>query len=73
MPDQPSVPVRLPDELVASVRRVAAAKQQTPGATLAEAWRWWWNRHGDDTVNDMHATVEAMRPSDDEQRFGGES
>jgi hypothetical protein len=34
----------------------------TPAEQLDRAWSWWWNRHGDEIVNDLHATVEALRP-----------
>jgi len=62
MARQQSVPVRIDDDTAASMKRVAAMKGVSVGQVASEAWTWWWNRHGDQVVTDLHVAVEAMRP-----------
>lgn len=57
-----TIPVRIPDDVAASLKRVAAANGITPAEQMQRAWDWWWNRHGDAVCDDLHAKVEAMRP-----------
>jgi hypothetical protein len=57
-----TIPIRLPDTMVAEMRPVAAMKGTTPGALLAEAWQRWIQRHGDAVIDQAIAELEAMRP-----------
>jgi predicted transcriptional regulator len=56
-----TIPVRLPDETAASVKRVAAMKGTTPGAVLENAWRWYLRQHGDEIARDLEALAESLR------------
>lgn len=56
-----TIPVRLPDETAASVKRVAAMKGKTPGAVLEDVWRWYMRQHRDEIARDLEAMVESVR------------
>lgn len=56
-----SKPMRLPNEVVASARRVAAMKGVTVGQALLEAWKFWLAENGDRVAADLAVLAESLR------------
>ena len=40
-----TIPVRLPDDLAASLKRIAALNGITPAEQMSRAWTFWLDRH----------------------------
>lgn len=53
--------MRIPDDVAASVKRVAALNGITPGEQIKRAFDWWLREDRDRIADDAAAAAEAMR------------
>jgi predicted transcriptional regulator len=56
--------VRVSDELLEDVKRLAALRGDTPGALLAEAWSEFISRHRDEIAHDFEEVAQMLRQGD---------
>jgi predicted transcriptional regulator len=59
-----TVAVRVSEELLHDVRRVAAIRDDTPGALLAKAWGEFVARHRDEIARDFEDVAQMLRDGD---------
>jgi len=61
-----TVAVRIPDDIHADVKAVAALRGKTPGAMLAQAWLEFTDRHRGQISADFEAVARMFREGDRE-------
>lgn len=59
-----STTVRVPDELLEDVRRIAALQGRAPGEMLARAWHDFIDRHREEIAHDFERAAELIRSGD---------
>ena len=59
-----STTVRVPDELLEDVRRIAALQGRAPGEILARAWQDFIDRHREEIARDFERAAELIRSGD---------
>jgi predicted transcriptional regulator len=61
-----TVAVRIPDDIHADVKTVAAMRGKTPGTMLAQAWLEFTERHRDEISADFESVTRMFREGDRE-------
>jgi hypothetical protein len=59
-PKPVTIPVRVPDEIYADVRRWAQIKGKTPGDILSDAWDQWVREHKAEILLELDALREEI-------------